>query len=81
MQIRIKMEALIREMVDGRIMLSEAVTEFEKLYIKEALSRNDGHISKTASALGVHRNTLSKRVAGRPSRAKSPKKPIRRKRG
>ena len=60
---RARLEALIDEMLDGNILLSEAVSEFEKLYIKKALSRNKQHLSKTAKALGIHRNTISKRVA------------------
>ncbi|HKP46051.1 MAG TPA: helix-turn-helix domain-containing protein [Pyrinomonadaceae bacterium] len=60
---RAKLETLIDEMLDGRILLSEAVGEFEKLYIKKAFLRHDGHLSNTAHALGIHRNTLSKRVA------------------
>lgn len=58
------MENLINEMLDGRILLDEAITEFEKLYIQRALERHSGYISKTANALGIHRNTLSKRIAG-----------------
>ena len=50
-------------MLDGRILLTEAVAEFEKLYIQNALERNGSHLGKTAGALGIHRNTLSKRVA------------------
>jgi DNA-binding NtrC family response regulator len=61
---RQRMEALIGEMLDGRILLDEAISEFEKIYIKKALERNCDHLSKTAAALGIHRNTLSKRVAG-----------------
>ncbi len=57
------MEILIEEMLDGQILLNEAISEFEKLYIQKALTRNDAHLSKTADALGIHRNTLSKRVA------------------
>jgi DNA-binding NtrC family response regulator len=44
-------------------LLAEAVSEFERLYIKKALSRNKEHLSKTAEALGIHRNTIAKRVA------------------
>ena len=50
-------------MLEGHILLDEALGEFEKLYIKKALARNKQHLSKTAKALGVHRNTISKRVA------------------
>ena len=60
---RKRMESLIGEMLDGRILLDEAITEFEKIYIQTALERNSEHLSKTAAALGIHRNTLSKRVA------------------
>ncbi len=61
---RARLETLIDEMLDGQILLAEAVGEFEKLYIKKAMARNKQHLSKTARALGIHRNTLSKRVAG-----------------
>ncbi|HLO00341.1 MAG TPA: helix-turn-helix domain-containing protein [Pyrinomonadaceae bacterium] len=60
---RTRLEALIDEMLDGNILLAEAVDEFERLYIKKALLRNQEHLSKTAKALGIHRNTISKRVA------------------
>lgn len=63
MQIRTQMESLIEEMLNGRILLGEAISEFEKLYIQKALELNNEHFSNTADALGIHRNTLSKRVA------------------
>jgi DNA-binding NtrC family response regulator len=63
MQMRTRLEALIDEMLDGQIMLDEALTEFEKLYIQKALARNKEHLSRTATKLGIHRNTLAKRVA------------------
>ena len=63
MQMRERLEALIDEMLDGRIMLDEAMSEFEKLYIQKALLRHKDHLSRTAGVLGIHRNTLSKRAA------------------
>jgi Fis family transcriptional regulator, factor for inversion stimulation protein len=60
---RARLEALIDEMLDGQILLEEAVGEFEKVYIQKALLRNNRHLSNTAKVLGIHRNTLSKRVA------------------
>ncbi len=56
------LEALIDEMLDGQILLNEALSEFEKVYIQKALSRHKHHLSNTARILGIHRNTLSKRV-------------------
>jgi DNA-binding NtrC family response regulator len=63
MQMRARLESLIDEMLDGQIMLDEALAEFEKLYIQKALSRHKEHLSRTANILGIHRNTLSKRVS------------------
>ncbi len=60
MQIRPRLEAVIEEMLDGHIMLSEALEEFEKLYIEKAFTRNKKRITHTAHALGIHRNTISK---------------------
>jgi Fis family transcriptional regulator, factor for inversion stimulation protein len=60
---RARLEVLIDEMLDGQILLDEAVAEFEKLYIQKALARHKKHLSNTAKILGIHRNTLSKRVA------------------
>jgi Fis family transcriptional regulator len=73
MPIRTRLETLIDEMLDGQILLEEALAEFEKLYIEKALARHNEHLSRTAVVLGIHRNTLSKRVAdyrssGRPNR-------------
>jgi DNA-binding NtrC family response regulator len=62
MQIRPRLEAVIEDMLDGHIMLDEALEEFEKLYIQKAFNRNKKRISHTAEALGIHRNTISKRV-------------------
>ena len=58
-----RLENLIDEMLEGHILLDEALCEFEKLYIKKALARHKQHISNTAAILGIHRNTLAKRVA------------------
>jgi DNA-binding NtrC family response regulator len=58
-----RLEHLVEEMLDGQILLDEAMSEFEKLYIKKALAKHKQHLTRTAAVLGIHRNTLSKRVA------------------
>jgi DNA-binding NtrC family response regulator len=81
MQMRARLEALIDEMLDGQIMLDEALSEFEKLYIQKALARHKEHLSRTATILGIHRNTLSKRVSNyRKQEAPAPRQPKRGKR-
>ena len=57
MQIRPRLEAVIEDMLDGHIMLDEALEEFEKLYIQKAYTRNKKRISHTATAIGIHRNS------------------------
>ncbi len=76
MQMRERMENLIDEMLDGQILLNEAMAEFEKVYIQNALKRCDNHLIKTSEILGIHRNTLSKRVAAYQEPTKTPKRLI-----
>ena len=77
---RRELESLVNKMLDGRILLDEAISEFEKLYIQAALKRTDGHLTNTATMLGIHRNTLSKRVNGyKPPKKVASRKLVRRK--
>lgn len=78
MQLRTRLEALIDEMLDGQIMLDEAREEFEKLYIQKALARHKNHLSRTATILGIHRNTLSKRVAAYDAQERAARRPTKR---
>ncbi|MFB3906639.1 MAG: helix-turn-helix domain-containing protein [Acidobacteriota bacterium] len=56
------LEGVITEMVAKGIYWPEAAAEFEKLFILEALRRSRGNLGKAAIILGVHRNTLSKKM-------------------
>jgi len=49
-------------MVEGGIRLEEAVGEFEKKFIRRALEESKGNRSRAAKVLGIHRNTLSRKV-------------------
>jgi Fis family transcriptional regulator, factor for inversion stimulation protein len=60
--VREQLESLIGMMVERGILLEEAVTEFEKKFIKRVLERQDGNQSRAAKVLGIHRNTLSRKV-------------------
>src|SRR5271154_43332 len=57
-----QLESLVGMMVERGILLEEAVTEFEKKFIKRVLERLHGNQSRAAKALGIHRNTLSRKV-------------------
>lgn len=78
------LESLIAEMVDKGILFDEARTEFERRFIKRVLDHSDGNRSHAAQALGMHRNTLSRKLEelhlngdGKRPAAKAAKKPRR----
>ncbi|HTG90135.1 MAG TPA: helix-turn-helix domain-containing protein [Vicinamibacterales bacterium] len=58
-----KLERLIDEMVERGVRFPEASREFERRFIAKVLAESDGNLSKAADALGVHRNTLSRKIA------------------
>lgn len=58
-----KIERLVEEMVDKDVQFEDAVREFEKRFISQVLGRCDGSLTKTAEALGIHRNTLTRKMA------------------
>lgn len=57
-----QLEALIGQMVDRGILFDEALAEFEKRFIKRALESANGNQSRAARVLGIHRNTLSRKI-------------------
>jgi len=58
-----KIERLVEEMVDRDVQFEDAVREFEKRFISQVLGRCDGSLTKTAETLGIHRNTLTRKMA------------------
>ena len=58
-----KLERLIEEMVSRGIRFTDATREFEKRFITRVLAASDGNLSKAADVLGLHRNTLSRKIA------------------
>lgn len=65
-------------MIEHQVSFQDAVEEFEKKFIKKILERNNGNQSKSAAALKMHRNTLSRRIEAlnldhRPKRRKARK--------
>ncbi len=57
-----QLENLVGQMVERGILFDEAVTEFEKKFIKRVLDRMNGNQSRAARTLGIHRNTLSRKI-------------------
>jgi len=57
-----QLESLVGQMVERGIHFDEAVAEFEKKFIKRVLDHSRGNQSRAAIVLGIHRNTLSRKL-------------------
>jgi Fis family transcriptional regulator len=57
-----ELETLVDQMITRGILFEEAVKEFEKRFILSVVDRQNHNLSKAASELRIHRNTLSKRL-------------------
>jgi Fis family transcriptional regulator len=58
-----KLEALVNQMIDHEIGYEDARNEFERRFIRNILEKVHGNQSKAAQTLGIHRNTLSRKIA------------------
>ena len=57
-----QLEGLVSQMVERGILFDEALGEFEKRFIKRTLERAQGNQCRAAKMLGIHRNTLSRKI-------------------
>ena len=57
-----RLDKLVEEMVNKGVQFPDAVNEFEKRFIACVLGSCDGSLTKTADALGIHRNTLTRKM-------------------
>jgi Fis family transcriptional regulator, factor for inversion stimulation protein len=58
-----QLESLVSQMIDKGLLFEEAVSEFEKKFILKVLEKSKGNQTKAARAMGIHRNTLNKKLA------------------
>jgi len=58
-----QMERLVAEMLDKGVHYEDARREFEKLFISRALLRSKGSLGEAAEMLGIHRNTVARKIA------------------
>jgi len=65
---RDKLRQLVAEMVRGGIPLEMAKREFERVFLEEVLATHEGNHSAAARDLGIHRNTLAKKLEAPQSR-------------
>ena len=60
--LREQLERLVDDMVSRGIRYEDAHREFEKRFIAHVLAKADGNMCRAADLLGMHRNTLSRKI-------------------
>ena len=60
---REQLDRLVQEMLDKGILYDEARREFEKMFIARALQRSKGSVGDAAELLGLHRNTVARKMS------------------
>ena len=56
-------DELVKKALDGGIFLEQAVELLEKCMITEVLARTAGNQTEASKTLGIHRNTLQRKMA------------------
>ena len=62
MALRDELERLVDDMVTRGVRYEDAQREFEKRFIAHILAKANGNLCKAAGLLGMHRNTLSRKI-------------------
>jgi two-component system nitrogen regulation response regulator GlnG len=57
-----QLDVLVHQLLDRGILFGEALAEFEKRFIKKALENHKGNQLRAAKMLGIHRNTLGRKI-------------------
>jgi len=57
-----ELEVLVGQMIERGVFYGDAVGEFERTFIKSVLEKNGGNRSRAAKSLGIHRNTLGRKL-------------------
>jgi DNA-binding NtrC family response regulator len=60
--VRDQLERLVQEMLDKGVLYEDARREFEKVFITRALQRSKGCVGEAAGLLGLHRNTITRKM-------------------
>ena len=55
-------EGLVEHLLSGNIFLEQAIELLERRMIQRTLERTDGNQSEASKQLGIHRNTLQKKL-------------------
>jgi DNA-binding NtrC family response regulator len=57
-----RLDRLVEEMIERGVQYDDALREFEKRFISRVLGQCDGSLTRAAGTLGMHRNTLTRKL-------------------
>jgi DNA-binding NtrC family response regulator len=60
--VREQLDKLVQELLEKGVLYDEARREFEKMFIARALQRSKGSVGDAAGMLGLHRNTIARKI-------------------
>jgi DNA-binding NtrC family response regulator len=60
--VRDQLEKIVQELLDKGVLYEDARREFEKMFITRALQRSKGSVGDAAELLGLHRNTVARKM-------------------
>ena len=59
---RDQLDSLVQQMIERGVRYDDARREFEKVFITRALQRAGGSVGDAAELLGIHRNTVTRKM-------------------
>lgn len=57
-----KLEGIVQQLLSGNIYLEEAIELLERSMIQHAMETTEGNRTEASKQLGIHRNTLQKKL-------------------
>ena len=60
---RDQLNRLVDDMLKRGILYDDARQAIERRFISQALTRSQGNLGRAANLLGIHRNTLSRKMS------------------
>ncbi|MBW8713966.1 MAG: histidine kinase [Acidobacteria bacterium] len=60
---RDQLDRLVQELLEKGVLYEDARREFEKMFISRALQRSKGNVGNAAEMLGLHRNTIARKIS------------------
>ena len=59
---REQLDSLVQQMLDRGVRYEDARREFERVFLTRALQRSNGCVGDAAELLGIHRNTVTRKM-------------------